>query len=109
LAALLAGLYADLLTLAANQHMFLRTSQPFTNPIYPFLRIKKPHAKRSLKYQTRCAAAFGGGYALGSVEGRVAMEVFDASPAAQRRKYAFKVCARVVFFKGWMCECVCAA
>lgn len=45
----------------------------------------------SLKYQTRCIAAHPRGYALGSVEGRVAMEYFDTSPEAQRAKYAFKV------------------
>jgi hypothetical protein len=38
-------------------------------------------------------AAFSGSptFALGSVEGRVAMEVMDPSPAAQEAKYAFKV------------------
>jgi len=47
----------------------------------------------SLKYQTRCIAAYpdGRGYALGSVEGRVAMELFDLSPEVQAGKYAFKV------------------
>lgn len=46
----------------------------------------------SLKTQTRCVACHidGGGYALGSVEGRVAMEYIDASPEVQARKYAFK-------------------
>jgi cell cycle arrest protein BUB3 len=32
----------------------------------------------------------GRGYALGSVEGRVAMEYIDQSPEAQANKYAFK-------------------
>ena len=46
-----------------------------------------------MKYQTRCIAAYpdGRGYALGSVEGRVAMELFDLSPEVQAGKYAFKV------------------
>lgn len=46
----------------------------------------------TLRYQTRCLAVMpdGRGYALGSVEGRVAMEYFDLSPAAQAAKYAFK-------------------
>ena len=35
------------------------------------------------------------GYALSSVEGRVAIEYFDPSPAVQARKYAFK-CHRAV-------------
>ncbi len=47
----------------------------------------------SLKYQTRCISTYpdGRGYALGSVEGRVAMELFDLSPEVQAGKYAFKV------------------
>ena len=46
----------------------------------------------SLKYQTRCIRCFpnGSGYAVSSVEGRVAMEYFDEDPAVQARKYAFK-------------------
>mmetsp|Transcript_16047 Transcript_16047/g.34697 ORF Transcript_16047/g.34697 Transcript_16047/m.34697 type:complete len:350 (+) Transcript_16047:105-1154(+) len=46
----------------------------------------------SLKYQTRCLSCYpdGRGYALGSVEGRVAMEYFDLNPEMQQRKYAFK-------------------
>ena len=46
----------------------------------------------SLKYQTRSIACFndGSGYALGSVEGRVAMEYFNTGPEAQANKYAFK-------------------
>lgn len=30
------------------------------------------------------------GYATASVEGRIAVEYFDPSPAAQEKKYAFK-------------------
>ena len=47
----------------------------------------------SLKYQTRSVACYPNarGYALGSVEGRVAMELFDLSPEVQATKYAFKV------------------
>ena len=46
----------------------------------------------SLKYQTRCIRCFpnGSGYAVSSVEGRVAMEYFDEDPAVQARKYAFQ-------------------
>ena len=45
----------------------------------------------SLKYQTRCVHVFpdGQGYALGSVEGRVAMEFLEAGES-QGSKYAFK-------------------
>lgn len=55
--------------------------------------LEQPPRESSLKYQTRCVAAFtgAGSFALGSVEGRVAMEVLDPSPAAQEKKYAFKV------------------
>ncbi|GAQ85259.1 Mitotic spindle checkpoint protein BUB3 [Klebsormidium nitens] len=46
----------------------------------------------SLKYQTRCVRCYpnGTGYALSSIEGRVAMEYFDTSEAWQSKKYAFK-------------------
>lgn len=46
----------------------------------------------SLKYQTRCIRCYpnGTGYALGSIEGRVAMEYFDNSEQVQAKKYAFK-------------------
>ncbi len=46
----------------------------------------------SLLQQTRCVAAMpsGQGYALSSVEGRVAIEYFDASAEVQAQKYAFK-------------------
>eukprot|EP00884_Botryococcus_braunii_P002091 jgi/Botrbrau1/11883/Bobra.126_2s0017.1 len=46
----------------------------------------------SLKYQTRCVRCFpdGTGYALSSVEGRVAVEYFDYEESIQARKYAFK-------------------
>ncbi|KAG2500478.1 hypothetical protein HYH03_002043 [Edaphochlamys debaryana] len=49
------------------------------------------HRESSLKFQTRSVAVYtdGRGYALGSVEGRVAMEFFDAADA-QANKYAFK-------------------
>lgn len=55
--------------------------------------LSQPPRESSLKYQTRCVAAFSGApsFALGSVEGRVAMEVLDPAPAAQDAKYAFKV------------------
>ncbi len=46
------------------------------------------HRESSLKYQTRSLAVYtdGRGYALGSVEGRVAMEFFDAADAQARRR-----------------------
>lgn len=48
----------------------------------------------SLKYQTRCVSIFpdSEGFAVGSIEGRVAIEYF--SPEDEAKKYAFK-CHRV--------------
>ncbi len=58
------------------------------------IRSGQPEQARdsSLKYQTRCIRSYpnGTGYALSSIEGRVAMEYFDNSEQAQARKYAFK-------------------
>jgi len=46
----------------------------------------------SLMNQTRCirCSPDGEGYALSSIEGRVAIEYFDPSPKVQKKKYAFK-------------------
>ncbi|KAI9851322.1 MAG: hypothetical protein M1838_003963 [Thelocarpon superellum] len=46
----------------------------------------------SLKFMTRAVACMpdDAGYASSSIEGRVAVEWFDPSPASQARKYAFK-------------------
>eukprot|EP00128_Syssomonas_multiformis_P008829 Colp12_sorted_trinity150504_noHs@33864 len=46
----------------------------------------------SLKYQTRAIRCSPNkqGYCLSSIEGRVAVEYFDPSPEAQKKKYAFK-------------------
>lgn len=61
-------------------------------PIWDLRHMDAPVEKRvsSLKYQTRAIRCFPDktGYALGSVEGRVAIEYFDK--AAQKKKYAFK-------------------
>lgn len=61
----------------------------------PCYRLDVPEQQResSLKYQTRCVAAFSGSpsFAVASVEGRVAMEILDPAPEAQDKKYAFKV------------------
>ncbi len=47
----------------------------------------------SLKHQTRCLQALpdASGFTTGSIEGRVAVDYVDMAPAAQERKYAFKV------------------
>ncbi|ERF76541.1 hypothetical protein EPUS_09177 [Endocarpon pusillum Z07020] len=53
-----------------------------------------PHQRRegSLKFMTRAVATMptDSGYASSSIEGRVAVEWFDASSESQSRKYAFK-------------------
>lgn len=52
------------------------------------------HRESSLKYQTRCICAYpdGAGYALSSVEGRVAMEFFsDADQASTVHLRAWRV------------------
>ncbi len=53
------------------------------------LESGRPEQEResSLKFQTRCVRCFpdATGYALSSVEGRVAMEYFDASDSVQAR------------------------
>ncbi|KAJ3505650.1 hypothetical protein NLJ89_g7306 [Agrocybe chaxingu] len=62
--------------------------------IYDIRKMDTPAQQResSLKYMTRSLACMpdGGGYATASVEGRIAVEYFDPSPAAQEKKYAFK-------------------
>jgi len=62
--------------------------------VYDLRAMGGPEQRResSLKFQTRCIRSFvdNSGYALSSVEGRIAMEYFDLSKEAQDRKYAFK-------------------
>lgn len=76
-----------------GQHLVVGTSARHVW-IYDLAKLELGEASQaresSLKYQTRCIAAHPRGYALGSVEGRVAMEYFDTSPEAQKGKYAFK-------------------
>ena len=60
----------------------------------PNLLNAEPWQRResSLKFIFRATACMPGddGYATSSIEGRIAVEMFDASEAAQARKYAFK-------------------
>ncbi|KNC55641.1 mitotic checkpoint protein BUB3 [Thecamonas trahens ATCC 50062] len=62
--------------------------------VYDVRNFSEPVQKResSLKHQTRAVAASpsGDGFALSSIEGRVAIEYFDPEPAIQARKFAFK-------------------
>eukprot|EP00164_Ancoracysta_twista_P008504 GFYU01012327.1.p1 GENE.GFYU01012327.1~~GFYU01012327.1.p1 ORF type:complete len:331 (-),score=60.62 GFYU01012327.1:105-1097(-) len=62
--------------------------------IFDLRNMATPEQSResSLRYQTRCIAIYPDeqGYALSSIEGRVAMEYFDLGKEMQARKYAFK-------------------
>jgi len=62
--------------------------------IYDVRRLSQPEQRResSLLNQTRIIRGFPdeSGYALGSIEGRVAIEYFNPDPAVQKNKYAFK-------------------
>ncbi|XP_028548528.1 mitotic checkpoint protein BUB3.1-like isoform X2 [Dendrobium catenatum] len=59
--------------------------------VYDLRNMSQPEQRResSLKCQTKCVRCYpnGTGFALSSVEGRVAMEFFDLSEASQSKKY----------------------
>ncbi|KAG5388014.1 hypothetical protein IGI04_029555 [Brassica rapa subsp. trilocularis] len=77
------------LSLVGN-HLVVATAGRHVN-IYDLRNMSQPEQRResSLKYQTRCVRCYpnGTGYALSSVEGRVSMEFFDLSEAAQAKNY----------------------
>jgi cell cycle arrest protein BUB3 len=62
--------------------------------VFDVRQMQTPEQVResSLMNQTRCLRIFpdGTGYALSSIEGRVAIEYFDPSPKVQKKNYAFK-------------------
>lgn len=62
--------------------------------VYDLRKMGYINQKResNLKYQTRCIRCFPNkqGYALSSIEGRVAVEYLDTSAEVQKKKYAFK-------------------
>jgi len=68
--------------------------------IYDIRNLGTPEQVResSLMNQTRCIRSFpdGTGYALSSIEGRVAVEYFDPSPQIQKKKYAFKCHRKII-------------
>lgn len=68
----------------AGRHVIILDARQLSEPLQ--------RRESSLKTQTRCLAASNDGesYAVGSVDGRVAMEYIDASDEAQANKYAFK-------------------
>ncbi|KAK9448022.1 WD40-repeat-containing domain protein [Limtongia smithiae] len=62
--------------------------------VYDLRNMAEPFQRResSLKYMTRTVRCIltGEGYASSSIEGRIAVDFFDPTPAAQTQKYAFK-------------------
>lgn len=62
--------------------------------VYDLRNLSQPEQVResSLQHQTRVIRSFpdNSGFALGSVEGRVALEYFDPRPEVQAKKFAFK-------------------
>ncbi|KAK9385835.1 WD40-repeat-containing domain protein [Lipomyces mesembrius] len=62
--------------------------------IYDIRHMAEPFQRResSLKHMTRAVRCIptGEGYASSSIEGRIAVDFFDASPDVQAKKYAFK-------------------
>jgi len=68
--------------------------------VYDVRNLNSPEQVResSLMNQTRCVRSFpdGTGYAVSSIEGRVAVEYFDPSPQIQKRKYAFKCHRKII-------------
>lgn len=81
-------------SLSVNGHRLVVATAGRHVNIYDLRNMSQPEQRResSLKYQTRCVRCYPNqtGYALSSVEGRVAMEFFDTSEAGQSKKYAFK-------------------
>jgi cell cycle arrest protein BUB3 len=62
--------------------------------VFDVRSLDEPEQQResSLKYQTRVVTCYpnGTGYAMSSVEGRVAIEYFNLEPHIQKNKYAFR-------------------
>jgi len=81
-------------TMSLAQHRLVVGTAGRHVQIYDLRCMGEPQQRResSLKFQTRCIRTFpdNTGYALSSIEGRVAIEYFDPAPEVQARKYAFK-------------------
>lgn len=60
--------------------------------IWDLRNMSQTTRESCLKYQIRCVEAFADqtGYVVSSIEGRVAVEYLDPSPAVQKQRYAFK-------------------
>jgi len=86
---------ARVLTLALSGNRLVVGTSKRHVLIYDLRNLSTPEQRResSLMNQTRCIRGFPDttGYALSSIEGRVAIEYFNPEPAVQKNKYAFKV------------------
>ena len=73
--------------LLASQSQPESSSDENTLQVEPFQRRES-----SMKFMTRCVACMPSdvGYATSSIEGRIAVDWFDESEEAQKKKYAFK-------------------
>lgn len=85
---------AKVYTMSLNNNKLVVGTSGRQVAIYDVRQLGSPEQVResSLMNQTRCIRVFpnGAGYALSSIEGRVAIEFFDPSPSVQKKKYAFK-------------------
>jgi hypothetical protein len=72
----------DCLIMMPSRHVFIVDVRNLTQP--------EEQRESTLKNQTRCVRCYpeGHGFALSSIEGRVAMEFFDSSPDVQAKKCA---------------------
>ena len=78
-----------------NKHArALSNSSPVPSPACPTAKVSSPPSGPSIgSFRTSRShqlTLFLPGYATASVEGRIAVEYFDPSPAIQEKKYAFK-------------------
>ena len=85
-------------SLSASQHKVVVATSERHILVYDIRNMVQPEQEREspLRHQTRKVACSIDGrfFAVGSTEGRVAVEYFDADPDVQAKKYAFK-CHRV--------------
>ena len=75
-----------------NKHArALSNSSPAPSPACPMAKVSPPPSIGFFRTSiSRQLTLFFPGYATASVEGRIAVEYFDPSPAIQEKKYAFK-------------------
>ena len=88
-------------SMATHAHRLVVAASNRRIAVYDVRRLDMKEAEiemnSPLKYQTRCVRCFpnGLGFAVASVEGRVAMEYFSRDADTQAKKYAFKCHRRV--------------